>query len=172
MASCSSSSAGLRTRSLVVACAERSIEARSSAMRSARESSSSGGTTTSRSPASGGVRGVEHLANHRGVVEVGGGQPVPGEHDGEPRQRQPDPDLVESQSEWSVDTETHVGRHQENAPAGKPWPVQAIAAGAGKDRMRSANDPQSQEGDDILAGAAECPQLEPRREAARPCRRP
>jgi len=56
--------------------------------------------------------------------------------------------------------------------AGKPWPVQAIAAGAGKDRMRSANDPQSQEGDDILAGAAECPQLEPRREAARPCRRP
>jgi hypothetical protein len=44
---------------------------------------------------------------------------VPGEHDGEPRQGQTDPDFVESQSEWSVGTETHIGRHQEECTGGE-----------------------------------------------------
>ena len=56
---------------------------------------------------------IEHLTGHGGVIEVGGGETVPGEHDGEQRECQPDPDLVESQPKWPVDAQTGVRRHQE-----------------------------------------------------------
>ena len=41
-------------------------------------------------------RRIEHGAGHRRVVEVRRGEAVPGEHDGEPRQREADPHLVQT----------------------------------------------------------------------------
>ena len=39
---------------------------------------------------------VEHVTGHGGVIEMGRSEPVPGEHDCEPGQREPDPDFIES----------------------------------------------------------------------------
>ena len=117
----------------MAACADRSSEARSWATRSARRIELSRRDHGVEQPGLPGRLRVEHVTGHRGVIEVRGGETVPGEHDGEPGQGEADPDLVEPQLEGAVGTDTHVGRHQEEGAGGKAWPVQATTTGAGKD---------------------------------------
>ena len=96
---------------------------------------------------------IEHLSGHGGVIEVGGGETVPGEHDREQRECQPDPDLVESQAKWPVDAQTGVRRHQEKR-AGR---VGVTGAGdrhwrrEGQDALRQRRT-EPQESEDILVG--------------------
>ncbi len=82
---------------------------------------------------------------------MGRGESVPGEHDGEPRQGEPDPHLVEPQSERPVGPEAHVGRHQEEG-AGR----EGVAGAGDYDRRREGEDAlgqgrsQPEQGDDVL----------------------
>ena len=65
---------------------------------------------------------IEHLTRHTGVVEVRRSEPVSRQDDGEPRQGQSDPDLVESQPERPVGAETNIGSHEEERARGERVP--------------------------------------------------
>ena len=63
--------------------------------------------------------GSNMVAGNRGVVEVRRAEPVPGQDDGEPRQGEADPHLVEPEPEGTVGTDPHVGRHEEERTGGE-----------------------------------------------------
>jgi len=66
-------------------------------------------------------------------------QPVPGQLDGEPRDGQADPHLVQPILERAVHPDAQVGGQQQERPAGNAWPVHAMTTGVGKDSTRSAS---------------------------------
>ncbi len=122
MASCSSSSTGLRTRILVAACATRSTAPRSWATPSATDSRSLRRHHRVEEAGFSCRLRVEHVTGHGGVIEMRRREPVPGEDDGEPGQREPDPDLVEPQPVGPVCTDPGVGCHQEERARRKGMP--------------------------------------------------
>ena len=84
-----------------------------------------------------------------------GRETVPGQHDGEPRQGEADPDLVEPEFEGAVGTDPRVGRHEEE--------------GAGREGVAGAgDDDRGREGEDALRESRSEPAARSRRRRAGP----
>ncbi len=111
---------------------------------------------------------IEHRPGRHGVVEVRRGQPVTGQHDGEPGQGESDAHLIESELVLTVGADAVVGCHEEERAGGE-----RVSRARDRDGSGERQNPfgqcrsQAEHGERAVGRPVEDPQVEPRREVSR-----